>query len=82
MVKVDNNVEAKALLMELKKEINKLKTTLNKLETNIGLLQSGDRWNGVNAYEVNQALVGNFDHNKTLLNKLEKCYETLESVVK
>ena len=77
-----NGDEAKALSVELKKEVEKLKKVLNKLETNIGLLQTGANWNGANAYEVNQALVGHFDHDKTLLSKLEKCSETLESVSK
>ena len=43
MTKVINNIEeAKALSVEIQKEINKLKTTLNTLETNITLIQSGD----------------------------------------
>jgi hypothetical protein len=84
MVKVvkANTDEAKALSVELQKELKKYKVLLSKLETNIGLLQTGANWNGSNAYEVNQALIGHFDHNKTLLGKLEKCSETLETAIK
>ena len=83
MTKGINNIEeAKALSVEIQKEINKLKTTLNKLETNITLIQSGDIWNGANACEVNKALNGHLDHDKTLLSKLEKCSLSLEEIVK
>lgn len=74
--------EAKALSLELQKEVSRLKTLLNKLETNICILQSGDVWNGANAYDISQGLIGHLDHDKNLLNKLEKCSETLESVIK
>ena len=77
-----NEEESKALLNELEKEITKLKVSINKLETSIGLLQTGANWNGANAYEVNKALVGHLDHDKTLLNKLEKCSLSLEEIVK
>ena len=77
-----NEDEAKALSLELEAEVLKLKTLLSKLETNIGLLQTGANWNGANAYDVNQALVGHFDHDKTLLNKLEKCSEALKTACK
>ena len=80
-IKCSDN-EIKDLSNELKKEISKLKVLVNRLETNIGLLQACGYWNGANAYEVNQALIGHFDHDKTLLSKLEKCSETLESVSK
>ncbi len=83
MTKVVNNIEeAKALSVELQKEVNRLKGILSKLETNITLIQSGDIWNGANAYEVNKALNGHLDHDKTLLNKLEKCSLSLEEIVK
>ena len=74
-VKYEN--ESKELAVELQKELAKLKTSLAKLETNIGLLRSGENWNGANAFEVNQSLVGHFDHDNTLLNKLEKFSESL-----
>lgn len=80
--KVKCNDEVKELSMELQKEVVKLKTLLSKLETNIGVLQNEVYWNGANAYDVNKALVGHFDHDKTLVSKLEKCSETLESVAK
>lgn len=80
--KVKCNDEVKDLSIELQKELVKLKNLLSKLETNIGLLQDGSYWNGTNAYDVNKSLIGNFDHNKALLSKLEKCSETLESVSK
>lgn len=76
-----NEDEAKTLSLELEAEVLKLRTALGKLEANIGLLQTGDNWNGANAYDVSQALVGHLDHNRTLLNKLEKCSENLKSVV-
>ena len=79
-VKYEN--ESKELAVELQKELAKLKTSLAKLETNIGLLQSGENWNGANAFEVNQSLVGHFDHDNTLLNKLEKCSESLNAAIK
>lgn len=79
-VKYEN--ENKELAVELQKELAKLKTSLAKLETNIGLLQSGENWNGANAFEVNQSLVGHFDHDNTLLNKLEKCSESLNGAIK
>ena len=83
MMNVTNNMEeAKALSVELQKEINRLRTVLSKLENNIVLVQSGENWNGVNAYEINKALNGHLDHNKTLLNKLEKCSLSLEEIVK
>ncbi len=83
MTKVVNNIEeAKALSVELQKEVNRLKGILSKLETSITLIQSGDIWNGANAYEVNKALNGHLDHDKTLLNKLEKCSLSLEEIVK
>jgi sialic acid synthase SpsE len=83
MTKVVNNIEeAKALSVELQKEVNRLKGILSKLETNITLIQSGNIWNGANAYEVNKALNGHLDHDKTLLNKLEKCSLSLEEIVK
>ena len=82
MKKMENIDETKVLSVELQKEVSRLKTLLNKLETNICILQSGDIWNGNNAYESNQSLIGHLDHDKTLLNKLEKCSETLESVSK
>jgi len=74
--------EAKTLSLELQAELLKLKTALNKLETNIVLLQDGSNWNGANAYDVNQALVGHLDHDRTLLNKLEKCSESLNTIIK
>ena len=81
--KKNSNVdEIKDLSIELNKEVVKLKNLLNKLETNIGLLQTGANWNGANAYDVNQALLGHFDHDKNLLKKLEKCSEDLEAIVK
>ena len=76
------NDEAKTLSVELKKEIEKLRNTLNKLESNTVLLQKGEIWNGTNAYETNKSLTGHLDHDKTLLNKLEKCSESLETLVK
>ena len=76
-----NADEAKTLSLELEAEVLKLKTLLSKLETNIGLLQTGASWNGSNAYDANQALVGHLDHNRTLLSKLEKCSENLKSIV-
>lgn len=79
-VKYEN--ENKELAVELKKELAKLKALVAKLETNVGLLQTGAHWNGVNAYEVNQSLIGHLDHDLTLLKKLEKCSETLEIVSK
>ena len=79
-VKYEN--ESKELAVELQKELAKLKTSVAKLETNIGLLQSGENWNGANAFEVNQSLVGHFDHDNTLLNKLEKCSESLNGAIK
>ena len=83
MMNVTNNMEeAKALSVELQKEISRLKTVLSKLENNIVLVQSGENWNGANAYEINKALNGHLDHNKTLLNKLEKCSLSLEEIVK
>lgn len=69
--------EAKTLSLELQAELLKLKTALNKLENNVVLLQDGSGWNGANAYDVNQALVGHLDHDRTLLSKLEKCSESL-----
>ena len=74
--------ESKELAVELQKELAKLKASLAKLEANIGLLQSGENWNGANAFEVNQSLVGHFDHDNTLLNKLEKCSESLNGAIK
>ena len=74
--------EAKTLSLELQAEVLKYKNLLNKLETNIGLLQTGVNWNGVNAYEVNQSLLGHFDHDKTLLKNLEKCSDYLSTVIK
>lgn len=76
-----NEKEAKALLTELEKEISKLRVSICKLETNVELLQNGASWNGTNAYEVNKALVGHIDHDKTLLSKLEKCYEDYRKVL-
>ena len=77
-----NEDEAKTLSLELQAEILKLKTAIGKLENGINSLESGEGWNGSNAYDVNQSLVGHLDHDKTLLNKLEKCSESLESLVK
>lgn len=74
--------EAKDLSDDLKKEVSRLKTLLNKLETNVYMLQSGDIWNGNNACEINKSLIGHLDHDKTLLNKLEKCSDTLEVLSK
>lgn len=74
--------EAKTLSLELQAELLKLKTALNKLETNVVLLQDGSNWNGANAYDVNQALVGHLYHDRTLLNKLEKCSESLNTIIK
>ena len=74
--------EAKALSLELQVELLKLKTALNKLETNVVLLQDGGNWNGANAYEVNQALIGHIDHDRTLISKLEKCSESLNAITK
>ena len=74
--------EAKALSLELQVELLKLKTALNRLETNVVLLQDGGNWNGANAYEVNQALIGHIDHDRTLISKLEKCSESLNAITK
>ena len=74
--------EAKTLSLELQAEVLKYKNLLNNLETNIGLLQTGVNWNGANAYEVNQSLLGHFDHDKTLLKNLEKCSDYLSTVIK
>lgn len=82
MKKMDNIDETSVLSVELQKEVSRLKTLLNKLETNICILQSGNIWNGNNAYESSQALIGHLDHDKTLLSKLEKCSDVLESVSK
>jgi len=77
-----NEEEAKDLSIELKKEIEKLRVLLNKLETNINSLDNGEVWNGINACEVNKSLTGHLDHDKTLLNKLEKCSDALETIIK
>jgi hypothetical protein len=77
-----NADEAKALSLELQVELLKLKTALNKLETNVVLLQDGGNWNGANAYEVNQSLIGHIDHDRTLLSKLEKCSISLNELTK
>ena len=62
MMNVTNNMEeAKALSVELQKEISRLRTVLSKLENNIVLVQSGENWNGANAYEINKALNGHLD---------------------
>ena len=83
MAKVSKNVdEAKALSLELQSEVARLKTLLDKLEKNIGLLQNGEIWNGSNACDVNQSLLGHYDHDKKLLMKLEKCSEQLETIIK
>lgn len=74
--------EVKELSSELQKEVVKLKALLSKLETNITSLESCTVWNGANAYEVNKSLKGHLNHDKTLLNKLEKCSVTLESLIK
>lgn len=76
-----NKDEAKTLSLELEAEVLKLKTLLNKLETNVGLLQTGENWNGANAYDVNQSLIGHLDHDKTLLSKLEKCSDSLKTSI-
>ncbi len=77
-----NENESNKLSAELKKELEKLNNLVNKLETNIGTIQKGEIWNGPNAYESNKSLVGYLDHDKTLLSKLEKCSDTLESAIK
>ena len=76
-----NEDEAKTLALELKKEVIKLRASIAKLETNVGLLQTSGNWNGANAYDVNKGLVGHLDHDKTLLNRLEKCSETLKASI-
>jgi hypothetical protein len=76
-----NQDEAKSLSLELEAEVLKLKTLLSKLETNIGLLQTSGSWNGANAYDVIQSLIGHLDHDYTLLSKLEKCSDNLKSIV-
>ena len=73
--------EAKTLSLELKKELIRLKASINKLETNIGLLQTGGQQNGANSYDINKGLVGHLDHDKTLLNRLEKCSETIKASI-
>jgi hypothetical protein len=77
-----NEDEAKTLSLELQAEVLKLKTTLEKLENSVNSLANGEYWNGANAYDVNQSLVGHLDHDKTLLSKLEKCSEQLNAIVK
>lgn len=77
-----NDEESKTLAIDLEKEIKKLRVSINKLETSIGLLQTGAHWNGANAYDVNKALVGHLDHDKTLLNKLEKCLADYKAAIK
>lgn len=74
--------EAKTLSLELQAEVLKLKTAISKLDISINSIQDGEYWNGSNAYDVQQALIGHLDHDKTLLNKLEKCSEGLEAIVK
>ena len=80
--KVIYNDESKDLSVELEKEIAKLKKLIYKLETSVGLLQAGAYWNGANAYDVNQGLIGHLDHDMTLLKKLENCSESLKIAIK
>lgn len=82
IAKKNSNEEGKALSLELQKELERLKKALDKIEKNIGVIQTGESWNGVNAYEINKSLSGHLDHDKTLLSKLEKCSEALESAIK
>lgn len=74
--------EAKTLSLELQVELLKLKTALNDLEKNAIIIQNGGNWSGANAYEANQSLLGHLDHDRTLLKSVEKCSQSLESIVK
>ena len=82
MEKKINKEDGKTLSLELQKEIDRLRKTLDKLEKNIDIIQTGENWNGANAYQINKSLTGHLDHDKTLLSKLEKCSESLESAIK
>lgn len=85
--KVDlNKEEIKALVKDLESEIKKFKSALVKLETSAGILQTGDKngpyWNGESAIEFNKSLLGHFDHDRNLLNSLEKSLDYLKSLSK
>ncbi len=76
---VERAADVEALALELKAEVLKLKNALTKLELDLGLLQTGNSdgpfWDGENAYLFMRNCSGNFDHNRVLLENLEKCSE-------
>ncbi len=78
--------EAKTIALELEAEVIKLKTALDGVESDLVQLQIGDNnepyWNGKNAYDFHKSALGHLDHDRNLLNNLEKCSDCLNSIVK
>ncbi len=78
--------DVKVLALELESELAKLKATLDNMESDLVQLQLGDNngpyWNGKNAYDFHKSALGHLDHDRNLLNNLEKCSDYLNSIAK
>lgn len=81
----NRNNDINLLAMKLKTEVVRLKNALSQFETDIGMLETGNDkgpyWNGEGAYNFIKSSTGNIDHNKTLVDNLEKCVEYVDSLV-
>ena len=78
--------EVKDLAKKLDSEVKKLKKAISSLENDVNKYQKGDNvkpyWNGLEAYNWTRSTLAHIDHDKVLLEHLEKCSDYLSASVK
>ena len=81
---IEKNEELVALSENLDLEISKLKLAIDNFEKDMIELQNGDGnksyWSGENAYMSIKSCLGYLEHNKYLLNELNRCSEYLNNL--
>lgn len=88
-MKKQENKLTKAQVKDLSKRLNdevlKFKKALTKLEKDVDMMQRGDGitpfWNGKSACDWTKSCLAHIDHDKVLLDHLEKCSDYLTATV-
>lgn len=85
MEKKLSNIQVKDLSKHLSDEVLKFKKALIKLEKDVNMMQNGDGytpfWNGKSACDWTKSCLAHIDHDKVLLEHLEKCSDYLTAKV-
>lgn len=77
--------QVKDLSKRLNDEVIKFKKALTKLEKDVDMMQRGDGvtpfWNGKSACDWTKSCLAHIDHDKVLLDHLEKCSDYLTATI-